>query len=322
MNDMISKETKVWDNYWKRGELHSCISASDKENQKEVNDFWLRIYDEFPDGLTFLDIGTGNGLLPSLAVTCANEKEYGWEIHGVDLADINPVRDVPGSKELLDQINFQGRIAAEDLPFESEYFDVVTSQYAIEYSDISRSIVEISRVLKKGGSFCAVLHSYNSIVVSQNNDNANEAKYLLDSYIFANCRELLSRILSGKFSNTEIQAHVDQYVENLVQLSQSYVSQNDLNIIPIMQNSLMEILKLSQKYHPQQVLEMVDNARLRLKAQRELLLDLVGSALDEVKIENLLGELKGLGFEKIKAQEFSIGEKNVILGYYIQLQKQ
>ncbi|VAV91984.1 hypothetical protein MNBD_ALPHA02-390, partial [hydrothermal vent metagenome] len=30
---MVSKKTRGWDNYWKRGELHSCISAHDKENQ-------------------------------------------------------------------------------------------------------------------------------------------------------------------------------------------------------------------------------------------------------------------------------------------------
>lgn len=319
---MTTEETRAWDNYWKRGALQSCMSASDTENQKEINDFWLRVYGEFHDEVTLLDIGTGNGLLPSLAVRYANEKQYGWEVHGIDLAAIDPVCDVPEKKDILEQINFQGQIAAEDLPFEAGYFDLVTAQYAIEYSDMSRSIAEISRVLKKGGTFCAVLHSHDSLVVAQNNENAREGQYLLDSTIFVECKDLLSLILLGKSSRAEIQTCADKYVEKLAGLSQSYTSQAGLHIIPVMQDSLMEILRLSQKYHPQQVLKMVDHARRRLKEQRQLLLDLVASALDEAGIEGLLGQLESLGFKIITSRKFCMGKQGVMLGHYIQLQKQ
>ncbi len=318
---MISKETRGWDNYWKRGELHSCISAHSKENQSKINDFWLKVYSDFSDDMTLLDIGTGNGLLPSLAVTSANDREYSWEIHGVDLADINPAHDVPSAKELLDQINFQGRIAAEDLPFEDRYFDLVTSQYAIEYSDMARSIAEISRVLKAGGHFCAVLHSDASLVVVQNKQNIREAEYLLDSGVFVKCKELLSHILMGNYSDKEAQTMVNQYVDNLAGLSQSYLDPSSLNIIPVMQNSLLEILKLSRKYTVGQILEMVDNARLRLIGQRDLLLDLVGSALSETGVSKLKTGLEGLGFEVIISQDFCIGQNSKILGYYIQAMK-
>lgn len=318
---MVSKETRGWDNYWKRGELHSCISTHDKENQTKINDFWLKVYSGFSDDMTVLDIGTGNGLLPSLAVSYANDKDYNWEVHGVDLADINPAQDVPSAKDILDQVNFQGRIAAEDLPFEDGYFDLVTSQYAVEYSDMTRSMAQIARVLKAGGQFCAVLHSHTSLVVIQNKENIREANFLLDSGIFGTCKELLSRILTGKYPDREVQAMVDQYVDNLARLSQTYPDPSALNTIPVMQNSLLEILKLGQKYAPQQTFEMVDNARLRLMAQRDLLRDLVGSALNETDVFNLQAQLAGLGFEVKVDQDFHIGQQKKILGYYIQAVK-
>ncbi len=318
---MITKEIKVWDNYWKRGELHSCISASDQKNQTEVNDFWLAFYSKFRNDTVLLDIGTGNGLLPSLAVSYANEKEYSWEVHGIDLANIDPVRDVPDAKEILDQINFQGRIAAEELPFEAEYFDVVTSQYAIEYSDMTRTLPEISRVLKNGGEFCAIFHSDQSLVVLQNNENAREAAYLLASDIFDESKKLLHLILSGMAPNTNIQIYVDRYVENITELSRSYPSSSSLNIIPRMQNSLMEILKLRMQYYPQQILEMVDHAKRRLEEQRAILLNLVRSALDKTAIENLVRQLDSLGFEILLQEEFSIGVKGAVLGYCIRARK-
>ena len=318
---MVTRETRSWDNYWKRGALHSCISAADKQKQKEINDFWMELYAQFPDDVVSLDIGSGNGLLPSLAVTYANRQEYGWEIHGVDLADIDPVRDVPEAQDILDQVNFQGRIAAEELPFEAGYFDLVTSQYAIEYSDMARSIPEMARVLKAGGIFCAVLHSHNSLVVAQNNENVQEADYLLESDIFTECKQLLSLMLSGKASDAGIQTYSDQYMKNLIKLSESYHAPTPMNIIPVMQNSLMEIMKLSGKYHPQQILEMVDNARRRLEEQRDLLRGLVRSALDEENLESLLKQLNALEFEVTRCQDFCIGPKKIILGSHIQLKK-
>jgi len=88
---------------------------------------------------------------------------------------------------------------------------------------------------------------------------------------------------------------------------------------------LMEIMKLSRKYRPQQILEMIDNARRRLSEQRDLLRDLVSSALDEAKLEELLVQLKSLNFDLVHEGRFSIGQEkgqeNVMLGHYIQLKK-
>lgn len=313
---MVGKATEVWDNYWKRGELHSCIAASGDKNQKEVNDFWRGIFAGFDDDTVMLDIGTGNGLLPSLAVAYANDQDYGWEIHGVDLADINPARDVPDHRERLEQINFQGRIAAEELPFADNYFDLVTSQYAIEYSDMARSVPEAVRVLKPGGIFCAVLHSHHSLVVRQNRDNAREAEYMLDSDIFSRSKQILGEILSGGDHNSGI---IDSYIENLRQLSEGY--DGELNIIPVMQNSLMEILKLSGKYAPVQLLEMIDNAEMRLAAQRDILLNLVGSALDEAGVRHLASGLEALGLDIGDQQDFRVGKNRTVIGYHIQAQK-
>lgn len=313
---MTGKAISVWDNYWKRGELHSCIAASDDKNQQEIDDFWRGIYGNFQDDTVILDIGTGNGLLPCLAVRHANDHDYVWEIHGVDLADINPARDVPDYRKILEQINFQARIAAEELPFDNEYCDLITSQYAIEYSDMARSVAEVSRVLKQGGVFCALLHSRHSLVVGQNNDNAREVGYLLDSDIFSRCKTLLSDIL---FAKDPQPGAIDRYVENLRQLSQRYNGQ--LNIIPTMQNSLMEILNLGGKYHPAQIVEMVDNARRRLKDMRDILLNLVNSALGETELDIFVAQLEKQGLEITRREDFSIGKNNAILGYYIQAQK-
>tara|TARA_R110002073_G_scaffold269977_6_gene433217 strand:+ start:3658 stop:4620 length:963 start_codon:yes stop_codon:yes gene_type:complete len=318
----VGNDIGVWDNYWKRGELHSCIPASDKDSQNDINCFWQDFFSSFGDDQVLLDIGTGNGLLPSLAVRYANEQGFGWEVHGIDLADIDPVRDVPALRSILDQVNFQGRINCEDLPFDEEYFDVVTAQYAVEYSEISKSISEIHRVLKKGGTCCLVLHSDHSLVVSQNKLNIAESDYLLGRDIFLRCKEGLSQILASGRSAAQVSEDLMRYRRTVESLSEDVPEKGWMNVIPIMQSSLLEILNLRSLYHPAQVVGMIDHAKRRLKEQRDVLCTLVKAALDSEDRKAFIQDLSRTRFDVTMAQDFCVGEKQLVLGCCYQLKKQ
>lgn len=325
---MVSKAIRMWDNYWKRGELHSCISASGDENQREINDFWRGIYAGYDDDAVMLDIGTGNGLLPSLAAAYANDQAYGWEIHGVDLADINPARDVPDQRELLDQINFQGRIAAEQLPFADGYFDLVTSQYAIEYSDMARSVPEVARVLKPGGIFCAVLHSHHSLVVRQNGDKIADLDFILRSGVLQKCKDMLIQYRELDHSGNkgsrakDIKYLIDSYVENIKNLDQRYPPGKAPEIILQVQQGLFDVIKYSAKYRLDENLQIIDNAFESLEKQKILLLNLAKSALDDKQIEELMESLSKIGFNEIKENKFYNGFERNLIGIYITARKE
>lgn len=313
---MVSREIKAWDNYWKKGEINSCISGSNSEYQQQINQFWQDFFGGFEDHAILLDVGTGNGLLPVLAVDEANKKNLDWEIHGVDLADIDPEKYVDQWSEQLGQINFQGRIAAEDLPFEEGYFNGVTSQYAIEYGDLSRSIPEIYRILKRGGHFCGVFHARDSTVVQQNNEGIAEADFLLNSAIFQKCKDQLIKGYGGK-----ITAPFEEYVRLVQALGNSFQAGRALNIIPRMQHSLLEILKLSKRYPLAQGIEMIDNAALRLEGHRAILADLVKCSLDKKQVDHLMSHMKSCGFDAVQMSDFRMGKKNILLGICMRAQK-
>jgi SAM-dependent methyltransferase len=89
---------------------------------------------------TLLDCGCGSGhLLPPLL-------KAGWDVHGVDGAPamLARARDRAPEAHLL-----LGR--AEELPYERDSFDVVVAAGLLEYTDMSRSVPELARVLRPGG---------------------------------------------------------------------------------------------------------------------------------------------------------------------------
>ena len=89
-----------------------------------------------------LEVGCGSGhLLPPLL-------EAGWDVHGVDPAPAMLERAHGRAPEAAGRL-IPGR--AEELPYERDSFDVVVAVASLEYSDMSRSVPEVARVLRPGG---------------------------------------------------------------------------------------------------------------------------------------------------------------------------
>jgi len=62
-------------------------------------------------------------------------------------------------------IEFHSHTPCESQPFDDDRFDLVTSQFGFEYSDIERSLLEIRRVLKVDGRFVAISHHLDSDLI-------------------------------------------------------------------------------------------------------------------------------------------------------------
>ncbi len=97
------------------------------------------------------------------------------DIHltGVDFAKVLP--------DLGEKVAMFPNTCLEKLPFEDGSFDVITSQFAIEYASFSQAISEIKRVLTPGGRFFFLCHNADSIIVRDNIKRLAAIKDLLAS---------------------------------------------------------------------------------------------------------------------------------------------
>ncbi|WP_217596217.1 class I SAM-dependent methyltransferase [Cohnella sp. GbtcB17] len=111
------------------------------ENQSKVKSNLIELSSMGNERL--LDLGCGTGFIINLAVDLFDE------IHGVDV-----------TKAMLDKIDLSTgniklhNIPAESLPFENDYFDLVTAYSFIHHlEDYNPVLKEAYRVLKPGGQF-------------------------------------------------------------------------------------------------------------------------------------------------------------------------
>lgn len=144
-------EAKAWANLHDTGLATSSGSEYIGEN---VTFFSELMKDAAPGRM--LDIGTGNMPVPRINLQL---KLSDLEIHAIDVADIRPANRCPG-------VEFRVQ-SSESTDYPDAWFDLVTGSYALEYSDIEKSLTELVRVMKPGATAGFIMHHPDSLVVQQ-----------------------------------------------------------------------------------------------------------------------------------------------------------
>lgn len=146
--------------------LHSCASGITGNYDREILDFWLGQIATLSDDDMLVDVGTGNGAIPLLALDNARQRGISLRIHGVDLADIDPVADIADGASKFDGIQFHPGTSMTALPFGDGSVSLLCSQFAFEYAPRAESADEILRVIGTEGTAAMIVHSTDSVIAT------------------------------------------------------------------------------------------------------------------------------------------------------------
>lgn len=154
--DTLDDRRAVWTRYWSHGASHSCGGSYGNRYEGALAAFWRAAFQALAPGARVLDIATGNGALPQLLLDFDQAGQLTCD--AVDLAALAPAwfDQLPPARRA--QLRFHGGQAAETLPFADGSFDLVMSQYGLEYTDLARTVPELLRVCAAGGKVCLVCH--------------------------------------------------------------------------------------------------------------------------------------------------------------------
>ena len=178
-----------WSDYWEcEGAGGEVFVDGEGKKHPALVEFWSSILGDVAKGSKIIDLASGAGSI------------YGHlpDNHGLLLsaADISPQ-----ALEALDE-----RIAgvttivcpADDVPVGDQAFDLVVSQFGIEYAGAG-AFGEAARLVAPGGRFTALAHVRDGYIDSRNKAELREAK-LIDEIGFV---DLSLRLVDAAFSGDE-----------------------------------------------------------------------------------------------------------------------
>lgn len=161
-----------WSNHWLLSRRVSSFSEGEVGQRfaSDVDNFWQQNLAFLGKEAVIVDVGSGNGAVALLISEFAQKNSKKWQVHGVDIATIDPVKslaDKPEISKKLKSITFHGETDMQKLPFEDSSVDCIVSQFGFEYAESEAALAEALRVLKPGGKIVALAQHKKSQLVKQ-----------------------------------------------------------------------------------------------------------------------------------------------------------
>lgn len=290
-----TETTFAWDQYWRDGRLASCGGEGGVNYQPAIAEGWRRFFASLSDGARVLDICTGNGAVARLAAETARLRKLKVTIDAVDAALINPAGIGPDAH----MIRFSPRTPAENLPFPDASFDVIVGQYAIEYTDIERTLNELNRVSQRTARVRFVTHASGSHVVQGAARQLADVERLLQTGIFEAAETLVRAIEKHPAEISQDEAR-SNFRDALRSLQQAAASAEDLR----MYNNVGTVVVHAIQHQPQigagPVLDKIIETASAIKAHEARLSAMRRAALDAPAAQALATRAEQLWARKFK----------------------
>jgi ubiquinone/menaquinone biosynthesis C-methylase UbiE len=289
-----------WDRYWSFGSLHSFSQVSGGNYEGAIADFWRQRFSDLAAGAHVLDIATGNGAVPLLALEAADRAGIAIRVDGVDLAQIDPAARVqdPGPREALGRVRFHSRTPAESLPFPEASIDLVCSQYGLEYSDLPAAVAEIARVSAPGAGVALILHHAESALLHSAGMEFEQLSFVLDeARLWLHARNLLRAMAeSGNRRKSKVEKKRIALDDALQRIHRAARNTSSPRMLLGPTNYIHEILAGVGRESWSRLLELLEESRQRMLANRQRLADMQEAARDAGDMEALADLFREQGF--------------------------
>ncbi len=307
-----------WESYYRTGALATCPMGPAPGYTLELHDVWTDFFADLSDAARILDIGTGNGAIALIAKETAITHGRRYEVHGTDLAQIDPARDVRDGARLFAGIVFHACVPTEQLPFSPASFDAVSGQYALEYTVVETALGEIFRVLKSGGPAQFIVHHGDSIIVHNARESLEHAGLVLnETKIF---RKLRRHLEAERRSPAAARRTREELVAAVTHLRRAAGKATSALILHVTVDAVQKLLNARQRLSRATIDREIDHVETDVRASVRRLQDLVASAQSEEGIIRIKNTAESLGFIGCEARTQYYARENLV-GWRLNLRK-
>ncbi len=176
MEEKSTEHSKAWDQYWQGREGEDALVCEGVEDDGALLRFWRGAFSDHSGAV--LDIACGSGSVLRLA------QEAGCApLTGLDIAEgaiSNLAARVDGAIGVLG--------SAADLPFDNGAFDLVVSQFGLEYAGVKQAAAEAGRVVANGGSLVLLCHYQGGVLEQDVRHREEAARGILEVEYFTHAK--------------------------------------------------------------------------------------------------------------------------------------
>lgn len=320
VNDTDGSRLMAWDSHWEK-----TTNTAAFEESTPLQDYLQSHWSDFlsqaitPDSDTrLIDLACGKGTLTELALAQGRaESDRSFDIHCVDTS-FNAVKDV--AERLGITTAFQADCAS--LPYQPNSFDIVVSQFGIEYAPL-HAAKEFARILKCSGRFAAVIHYKNGAIYHDCNEKLQLFENVLSLSLFEKALDAFTAgyaVIAGKIPIRAFHKADADFAPVIEQYKQLIVSTNSPS-----KSLLIQILKDMgfmyeniESHSEHEVNAWLASTKLEFINFKNRMSSMVNAAMDEEQVSQLLAPFLAKGFSKVLCERLSVND-DLPFSWFVQI---
>jgi len=287
-----------WDAYWRNA--RSAAAHADGGPQDAVlAAFWTELFERlFPrlrQEAAHLDLACGNGAVPRFALSSCGVVAGARALHICGL-DESPaaLQEMRRRDPSLTGV----AAAASCLPFGPQVFDLVTSQFGMEYAGPG-VVEEACRVLKPGGTLAAVLHLHGGGIYRECRNNLQAIDGFRQSRLLEHFESLFRAVVGrGGSDGGAVEARDRQFAAAVGEAERVFgqwgtgVASGTLHRI---YSDLGHMYRRLRAYDRDELIHWIDVMRGELETYSGRMSAMLSAALDEQAFDAVLARVGELG---------------------------
>lgn len=304
MSPAASPTQQAWGRLWGTGVVdtfgHSGAAAGTSP-PSPLAAHWRQALARLSANARVLDLGTGNGALPYLLLQSC--KDLSVVCDAVDVVEPHPRWLMQWPQAERDRVRLHGGVSCERLPFPGAHFDLVVSQFGIEYADLDLALPEALRVLKADGTLRFAVHHVDARPAVLAREEIAHASWLLDSgWLTASGKMAEAMSLTGtpggvEALNNEVRWQMVRHAFDRfhTQLVERANASHCPDLLLDAHGWLKQVFQSSARQGQEAAQAGMSTIAQLLRDCRLRLQDLLDHALDEARIEALGRAIQGSG---------------------------
>lgn len=316
-------DAQCWSDYWGQGALTTFSEGNFEQGYEgPIVDFWKGVLESLPADGRILDLATGNGALPLLFAEHASSIGKSWHITGVDFARLEPgVLDrAIASSSLKSNVQLLGETPMESTGLPDGSYDLITSQFGIEYGDLPSIVSEARRLLRRAGSLALVMHHPESKVVQFAERDFLQTRMVIEEERFdRKVTELAKATASASDAqsrkrlryNPEAERWRQQVNRSIARLSERLEGKDATQMLRVTQTFLRIFADL-KNHSRQEKLDYIWQYRKSMQAYSARMEAMAQATLGSAQFERFLSELEEHGFTDRKVDLVKHHDGNIL----------
>lgn len=198
-----TEDAASWDNYWQgrtAADSGDALVGAGIETDVDLRMFWEGELSGFDANIPLLDLACGAGSVLRHADGLGFTNLTGADVSTGAIAALKEA--VPGAIGVV--------APADQTGLDAGAFTLIASQFGFEYSDTSKTVPEIARLLSPGGSFIAIVHKTGAAIESEVSAKRDEAKAIQDTGFIDAAKGLFKASMTAS-ADAEFQSALDTF---------------------------------------------------------------------------------------------------------------